>query len=146
MFCAFVAGKRIVLCWIILNQNCKNLVTGAPGKPCCLLFILRGLNLKAGLASLGTRWRNQAPLNLSCGPMYGVVLRYPRWCMARWLAVAVEGLDLMTTCSVCREEYNNNPSCPVCACFFREHGQPVPRVLPCSWQRHASMPCSFNCP
>ena len=26
VFCAFVAGRKIVLCWIILKQNCKNLV------------------------------------------------------------------------------------------------------------------------
>ena len=42
-----------------------------PGKPCGLLFIVRSLNLKEGLASLGSIRRNQAPLNLSCGPMYG---------------------------------------------------------------------------
>ena len=46
-----------------------------------------------------------------------VALRYSRWCMACWLAVAVD-FDLMTTCSVCCEEYDDNPSCPVCACFY----------------------------
>ena len=144
MFCAFVAGRRIALCWIILKQNCKNLVDLCTRENFRFIIYLRSLNLKAGLASLGSRWRNQVPLNLSCGPMYGVVLCYPRWCMAHWLAVTVEGLDLMTTCSVCREEYDDNLSCPVCACFFRAHGQPVPRVLPCSWRRHASMLRSFS--
>ena len=58
MFCIFVAEKGIVLSWIILRQNCKKTWwTGAPGKPCGLLFIFHGLILKAGLASLGTRWR-----------------------------------------------------------------------------------------
>ena len=43
---------------------------------------------------------------------------------------------------VCREEYkedDDKSSCPVCTCFFREHGQPVPRVLPCSWQRNVRL-------
>ena len=155
--CLVVSFLFCVLCFCSWKENCfivglfwnktaKTWWTGAAGKPCGLLFILCGLNLKAGLASLGSRWRNQAPLNLSCGPVYGVVLRYPRWCMACWLAVAVEGLDLMTTCSVCCEEYDDNPSCPVCACFLREHGQPVPRVLPCSWWSHASMQRGFSWP
>ena len=52
---------------------------------------------------------------------YHVALHYSRWCMACWLAVAVD-FDLMTTCSICHEEYNDNLSCPVCAYFFRENG------------------------
>ena len=66
VFCAFVAGKRIALCWIILKQNCKNLMDRCTRETLRFIIYLRGLNLKAGLASLGSRWRNQAPLNLSC--------------------------------------------------------------------------------
>ena len=87
-YCLVISFLFGVLCFCSWKENCfmldyfetklqKTWWTGAPGKPCGLLFILRGLNLKAGLASLGSRWRSQVPLNLSCGPMYGVVLHYP---------------------------------------------------------------------
>ena len=57
VFCAFVAGKRIALCWIILKQNCKNLVDRCARETLRFIIYLRGLNLKAGLVSLGSRWR-----------------------------------------------------------------------------------------
>ena len=43
--------------------------------------------------------------------------------MACCLAVAVD-FDLLTTCSIFREEYDDNPSCPVCVCFYRGGGMP----------------------
>ena len=99
------------------------------------IIYLHSLNLRAGLASLGTRWRSQVPLNLSCGPIV--------WCgfaLFTLMYGAMTGsrsgcFDLMTTCSVCREldEDDNNPSCPGCTCFFKERGQQVPKVPPCSF-------------
>ena len=62
--------------------------------------------------------------------------------MVHWLAVPVDGSDLMTTCSVCHEvkEDDDNPSCPGCTCFFKECGQQVPKVPPCSFGGDFSMP------
>ena len=53
----FVAVSRSAASWVIWNKTAKTWWTGVPGKPCGLLFIFHGLNLRAGLASLGSWWR-----------------------------------------------------------------------------------------
>ena len=50
----FVAVGGGVLPWVLENKTAKTWWTGAPGKPRGLLFIFHGLNLRAGLASLGS--------------------------------------------------------------------------------------------
>ena len=53
----FVAEKNIVLSWDIFRWYRKNLVDWCARETLQLLFIFCSLILKAGLASLGTRWR-----------------------------------------------------------------------------------------
>ena len=55
MFCLFVAvGGSCCTLGCLKSKTAKTWWTGAPGKPHGLLFIFHGLNLRAGLASLGS--------------------------------------------------------------------------------------------
>ena len=60
-----VNGEKKILYWVILRWNYKNLVRPVCQGNLSVHLILHGLKL-------GTGWRNQASLNLSYGPMYGM--------------------------------------------------------------------------
>ena len=109
--------------WVVWDDNCKNLVDRCTRKTFCKVYYLfyAALTLRVGSGILGLLMEDQAPLPV-LRPYCMVALcsfasHTDVW-RAEWQSQWIWSHDLITNCSVRREEYNHSPSCPVCACFY----------------------------
>ena len=127
--------KYLGLCkikyWIILHCNCKNLMDRCARET--LRFIVYSMcpEVKSGSGILGHLMEESGAIK----PVLRPYLQC-RFLLFTLMYVATTGGgksdDSMTTCSVCSEEDNDNPSCPVCTCFFKSTGPQVPKLPQCS--------------